>query len=493
MILSESAKWVLTLALATLSACSSYQNNPCTGTEVVSERLFLQQVSSTQAIIKWRGAADSVCVGTNSRALITRIFAQNTAAGHKEALLTGLQPDTAYFYSVGGASNATASQQFRTAPKPGQLPEDGNVKLWIVGDSGTASEYDKQGKPAHPGEAKAVMDGFLAYNAANGGEPIDLFLMLGDNAYYSGTDPEYQEAVFEVYPGILKQAALWPTIGNHEMGVGTTEYGGRNVSYPGISVSTDAGSYSDGIEATTETGMPYLDIFTLPSKAEVGGIASGTEQYYSFNYGNVHVVSLDSQLTARDDTARAAMKDWLIQDLSNNQSSWTIVIFHHPPYSKGKNHDSDKAETAPGGIDLPQFLMRDEFTPVFDQYGVDLVYSGHAHSYERSYYITNHTGTSETFDPLKHAELDKENQPASGQGEEVYPQISATSGVDDKAVYTVAGSSGKADAFPGAQHPAHFIGLGVLGSVVVDASEASLTARFIDAKGKELDHVIITR
>ena len=43
----------------------------------------------------------------------------------------------------------------------------------------------------------------------------------------------------------------------------------------------------------TETG-PYFDIFSLPTKAEAGGLASGTEAYYSFDYGNIHFVVLDS-------------------------------------------------------------------------------------------------------------------------------------------------------------------------------------------------------
>ena len=50
--------------------------------------------------------------------------------------------------------------------------------------------------------------------------------------------------------------------------------------------------------------MPYLNIFSLPAAGESGGVASGTEQYYSVNYGNVHVVSLDSQLSARDPDQR---------------------------------------------------------------------------------------------------------------------------------------------------------------------------------------------
>ena len=88
--------------------------------------------------------------------------------------------------------------------------------------------------------------------------------------------------------------------------------------------------------------------------------------------------------------------------------------------------------------------MRETFAPVFEDYGVDVVYSGHAHTYERSWYLHGHYGLSDTFDPAKHAELNSEGKPALGQGEESYRQITS-SGKDDKAVYTVSGSAGKAD------------------------------------------------
>ena len=259
--------------------------------------------------------------------------------------------------------------------------------------------------------------------------------------------------------------------------------------------------------------MPYLDIFTLPGNGEVGGVPSGTEQYYSFDYGNVHFVSLDSQLTARDTDQMAAMRDWLIDDLSSNDPDWTVVIFHHPPYSKGANHDSDDTEKI-GGFDMPQQWMRETFVPVFDNYGVDLVYNGHSHSYERSYYLNNLIGKSDTYSAAANAELvdGDPDRPASGRGVQAYEQLSPTSGgVDDRVVYTVAGNGGKADSSSGITDPDQWLlhpamigqpadtvspkrrGLPVIGSVVVDASENTLVASFIDANGEVLDRFTINR
>ncbi len=485
----------LLVAGSTITACSDNTSGPsappeplvvlCEGSEANPSRLFLQQLGTDQVIIKWRGNADGgddpdrVCFGRDMSALeaSSETVVSVTATGHSEALLTGLEADTTYYYSVGGAGTANSARSFHTAPADNATPSDGNTRIWIVGDSGVGGE-DKT-------ESIDVRDGFLSYIDASGGEKPDLFLMLGDNAYNEGTDLQHQKAIFDIYPGVLSNTPVWPTIGNHEMGT------------LGISRESDPDTYTvlldveehGGPDAAPDSPMPYLNIFTLPTAGETGGLASGTEQYYSFDYGNVHVVSLDSQLTARDESSRAAMLQWLEDDLMSKTSDWTIVIFHHPPYTKG-SHDSDEILI---GIDQPIFDMREEFTPVFDAYGVDLVYGGHSHIYERSYYINGHTGLSGSFDPQVHAELNDAGEPASGRGDETYTQISRN-GTDDKVVYTVAGNGGKitttSDGFP---HPAHFFSELTLGSVVIDINEGTLEASFVDDNGDVQDSFVITR
>src|SRR5216117_1053841 len=109
----------------------------------------------------------------------------------------------------------------------------------------------------------AVRDAYLAFT---GSRHTDLWLMLGDNAYPDGTDAQYQAAVFDMYPALLHNSPVWPTLGNHD---------------------------GQSADSATQSG-PYYDIFTLPTQAEAGGVASGTEAYYSFDYGNMHFVVLDS-------------------------------------------------------------------------------------------------------------------------------------------------------------------------------------------------------
>ncbi len=526
-----------------LSACthvqtpSNHQSAKKESTVIVPSRLFLQKLDYDSVVIKWRGREGSACVAASQAKLKKRFFRKckkgvATEANHFEALIEGLKPNQRYHYSVSGSVDA--AQQFNTAPEGNELPSDNNTHIWIVGDSGTITEK-KYGtnEPSHPGEAKAVMDGYLRYNEAHNNEPLDLFLMLGDNAYPSGTDEQWQKAAFELYAPLLKQAAIWPTIGNHEMGAGILDIclfkhmplckkGPVMVNLPGTNVSADPMVYDGDLDSKPDIGgMPYLSIFSLPANGESGGVPSGTEQYYSFDYGNVHVVSLDSQLTMRDASEQAIMRDWLELDLEANERDWTIVIFHHPPYSKGANHDSDEAEHSK--FDRPQYDIRTVFTPLFEAHGVDLVFSGHSHSYERSYYLKGHRGESSSYSHARHAEMNQ-GAPLRGNDDGFYAQLSPSSGnVDDRVVYTVAGSSGKANHNSGntapadwLMHPAHLTfetaksdplaafgseeqqpvqrhGIAIKGSIVVDASKSALTAKFISDKGDVLDWYTITR
>ena len=76
------------------------------------------------------------------------------------------------------------------------------TRIWVLGDSGTADDA-----------VRRVRDGALV--AMRDHEP-DFWMMLGDNAYFSGTDAEYQTAVFDTFAAPLRRAVLWPTFGNHD-------------------------------------------------------------------------------------------------------------------------------------------------------------------------------------------------------------------------------------------------------------------------------------
>src|SRR6185436_13273757 len=115
-------------------------------------------------------------------------------------LLTGLAANTTYFYSVGSTTTTLASGAdyfFLTAPT-GAKP----TRIWVLGDPGTGSTVQT-----------AVRD---AYYNFTGTRHTDIWLMLGDNAYSSGTDAEYSSKVFGIYPSMFRKSVLWPTLGNHD-------------------------------------------------------------------------------------------------------------------------------------------------------------------------------------------------------------------------------------------------------------------------------------
>lgn len=102
----------------------------------------------------------------------------------------------------------------------------------------------------------------------------------------------------------------------------------------------------------------------------------GMPEWYSFDCGDAHFVVLDSNDWAAPHFDKETA--WLRADLAANQehrvdnpAARTFVAFHHPPYSSGTRH--------PGGwTDLREF-----WGPVFEEYGVDMVFNGHVHSYQR--------------------------------------------------------------------------------------------------------------
>jgi hypothetical protein len=75
------------------------------------------------------------------------------------------------------------------------------------------------------------------------------------------------------------------------------------------------------------------------------------------------------------------------------------------PVTESGRGRATRSQSFANYLDLPMVTLREEFTPIFDDYGVDVVYGGHSHSYERSYYLGGYTGDAVDFDPAVNAEL----------------------------------------------------------------------------------------
>lgn len=412
------------------------------GTDLIPDMVrgpYLQLGGPTSIVVRWRTdlPADGVVrYGPAPDDLSHSVSAADPTTEHAVALAS-LTPATRYYYAVESGGNVLAGgdheHTFVTSPGPGSRSP---VRVWAIGDSGTANQ-----------DARDVRDAFLAFSAAR---PADLWLMLGDNAYDDGTDAEYQAAVFETYPSMLRTTPLWATLGNHD---------GHTAN------------------SATESG-PYYDVFTLPREGEIGGVASGTEAYYSFDYANIHFICLESFETNRLPTG--AMLTWLQADLDATNQEWIVAFWHHPPYTKG-SHNSD---SEPELVQMRGFAL-----PILEAGGVDLVLCGHSHSYERSYLLDGHYGLSTTLDPEAMI-LDGGDGREDGDG--AYTKHTLADPAHRGAVYAVAGSSGKISG--GAlNHPAMFVSLNELGSMVLDFDAGRLDAVFLTHTGEIHDRFTLLK
>jgi tetratricopeptide (TPR) repeat protein len=115
----------------------------------------------------------------------------------------------------------------------------------------------------------------------------------------------------------------------------------------------------------------YYNFFSLPNN----------ERWYSFNYGNAHFIMLDSDLEQLEENSEQL--NWLIEDLKSNNATWTFVSFHYPPFTAGGNYYRES-----------RIKRKNLLHPILEEYGVDFVFNGHDHHYERTYPIVSKEGSN---------------------------------------------------------------------------------------------------
>ncbi len=233
---------------------------------------------------------------------------------------TGLQPGRCYSYRVTVDGQDLASDparfRFRTAP----AARSGKFSFLAFGDSGACSP-----------EQQTLIQLMAAET------DVSMVVHVGDLAYPDGTLGEFEAAYYGMNAPLMSRLPFFPTPGNHEY-------------------NTDAASPYLAGAVTPESGVPSAD----------------QGRYYSFNWGNAHFVSLDSNLLGT--SSSAAMLAWLDADLAAAGSFWRIVFLHHTPYPTGF-HLGDPI------CDAVQRLVN----PIVERHGVQLVLAGHEHAYERTY------------------------------------------------------------------------------------------------------------
>lgn len=400
---------------------------------------YLQIGTPISMVVRWETnvACDTkVAYGTSTTAL-TSIVTNTVSSITHTALITGLTPYTKYFYSVGTTTlvlQGDADNYFVTSPLPGT---EGKYRFWVTGDCGNGSTNQTNCK-----------NQYLSYNGTN---ITNGWLLLGDNAYSSGTNSEFDTKFFDVYEtDIMKKAVLWPTPGNHD--------------------------YNNAL--STATTVPYYSIFSTPTAGQAGGVASGNPAYYSYDYGNIHFISLDSYGTVAskkmyDTTGAQAL--WLKNDLANNTKRWTVAYWHHPPYTMG-SHNSDLEF-----FDLGE--VRSKFIRILERYKVDLILCGHSHDYERSKLMKGHYGLEFTFNATTH-NLSTSSGLYDGSANSC-PYIKDSIIKKTGTVYVVSGSSGQlggtASSFP--HNAMHYSNATNGGSLILDFEANRLNVSWLCADG----------
>ena len=292
--------------------------------------------SEADAVIEYRleGAEKSQTIGATDKA-----FTDDGSTTYiHEATLTGLTPNTKYEYRVGyGTDRRSDWYRLETA---GASVYD--VLIYPDSQSGDYSQWEEIVKSSalrNPRTALYISMGDLVDN--------------GEHAY------QWRTWLNSIKP-LSANVPLATTLGNHEM-------------------------YT--LDWKMREPYAYLNYFAVPPN----GNERFNRRYYSYDFGDVHYVVLDTMLYESNhednhDTHHPDLYDvqvqWLRQDLTANTKKWTVVLMHRDPFQYAFDRPGASRDV---GFNEEGVL----FMPIFDEFNVDLVLSAHLHSYRNRGHVRN--------------------------------------------------------------------------------------------------------
>ncbi len=278
---------------------------------------YLMHVTQTSIRIMWETAVPSsseVLYGPSAAELTNKATGRDNVTIH-EVHLTGLKPQTIYFYQVrsksaDGAVGRSDVYCFRTAPH-----RNTPFAFCVVGDTRT-----------YPDRYAQICE--LCWR-----ERPDIVINVGD--VVSNGNVKEQWLREWLLPGrkLMAYVPMYVAIGNHE----------RNAHW-------------------------FYDYVSYPEP----------ENYYSFDYGNAHFTIVDTNQPYKPGSKQY---QWLEHDLANSKATWKFVFHHHPQYS---TDEDDYGNMYSGPSDLGDVDTR-VLVPLYEKYGVDMVFYGHIHDYERTW------------------------------------------------------------------------------------------------------------
>lgn len=267
------------------------------------------------------------------------------------ASLPGLPANGEYGYTLRADGKVLAERAARARKSPDQP-----TRLIMVGDLADG----KAGQNA------------IAYRIAQ--EKPDFLVALGDIVYPSGRSFHYFKYFWPTYVNaaeasekagapLMGTTPFYAVLGNHD-------------AYVGKLSATLPDAYAAYYFFTAPRNGPGEGAWsTVIPKTEEGakfrrlaGEAYPSLDFYSFDYGPAHVVVLSNASTGKGDDPKVAA--WVEQDLKASKQPWKFVCLHAPPFQVTTSHYGDQRSR--------------KLAPIFEANGVDVVFAGHVHNYQRS-------------------------------------------------------------------------------------------------------------
>lgn len=247
--------------------------------------------------------------------------------------LTGLEPGSEVFYRIRTDGVVLSDGHMVRIPSAPQQAH----RFAVIGDFGY-----KEAPEAATKKIAAQVNQLRS----------DWLLTVGDNIYQHGQPGYYDDFWFKPYAPTMARGPTFPALGNHDI--------------------------------ESEAGRWLLEYFHLPRNGPNGL----KERHYSFDYANVHVTVIDSNLFVGNDPDELLINttaDWLEDDLAATEQPWKVVVLHHAFHASPGSRGTEPR-------------LKSVLEDILERNGVQLVFQGHNHWYERSnpvngvHYITTGGG-----------------------------------------------------------------------------------------------------
>lgn len=338
--------FIFYLAVAALSGCAKNADSEVQGSDtavaITNPRQLVAADNKTGRTIMWEAKVKQPYTleyrlqdGKDIQAVqaTDSSFTDKNSIIQYTARLSGLVPGSAYEYRINTAQNKGRWHKLST--------EKGDGFTALIFPDSQSADYSGWQQLAREAYKRHPQSAFYV----NMGDLVD-----------NGQDANQWRAWFNSVSVFSDAVPLAPVIGNHE-------------------------AYS--LEWKECLPASYTHLFNVPQN----GLAKYPNQFYSFDYGSVHFVVLDTNFPEMENFQPDLLADelsWLENDLGASRAKWKVVLMHRDIFLYGFGPESGRAQTKTHFLDFSYQLM-----PVFEKYKVDAVLTAHLHTYRRRVPLQN--------------------------------------------------------------------------------------------------------